>query len=139
MCSAPLDNKLYSQIYIIHFIYYSQGGIGLVWSIIWFFVVFDSPAQHPRISPEERKEIEDAIGTSTSKKRPSSVPWKRILTSPPVWAIIITHGASVFGYFTVVNQLPTYMKYILDFKIKEVSIYITNLHHLLITILNINC
>ncbi|KAG8231393.1 hypothetical protein J437_LFUL011329 [Ladona fulva] len=48
-----------------------------------------------------------------------SVPWKSMLSSPPVWAIIITHGASVFGYFTVVNQLPTYMKYILYFKIKE--------------------
>jgi hypothetical protein len=49
------------------------------------------------------------------------VPWQSILTSPHVWAIIITHGASVFGYFTVVNQLPTYMKYILHFNIKAVS------------------
>lgn len=84
-------------------------------------IIFESPATHPRISPEERKEIEDAIGSSTSKKRPTYVPWKQILTSPPVWAIIITHGASVFGYFTVVNQLPTYMKYILEFNIKEVN------------------
>jgi hypothetical protein len=38
-----------------------------------------------------------------------------------VWAIIVTHGASVFGYFTVVNQLPTYMKHILHFNIKAVS------------------
>jgi hypothetical protein len=50
-----------------------------------------------------------------------SVPWLSILTSPHVWAIIITHGASVFGYFTVVNQLPTYMKHILHFNIKAVS------------------
>jgi hypothetical protein len=49
------------------------------------------------------------------------VPWLRILTSPCVWAIVVTHGASVFGYFTVVNQLPTYMKHILHFNIKAVS------------------
>lgn len=42
-----------------------------------------------------------------------------MLTSLPVWAIIITHGCSVFGYFTVVNQLPTYTKYILNYNIKE--------------------
>jgi hypothetical protein len=48
------------------------------------------------------------------------VPWLSILTSPCVWAIIVTHGASVFGYFTVVNQLPTYMKHILHFNIKAV-------------------
>ena len=48
------------------------------------------------------------------------VPWKSILLSIPVWTIVVTHSCSVFGYFTVVNQLPTYMKYILNFNIKEV-------------------
>lgn len=99
-------------------VFYFTGGVGLFWSILWFLVIFESPAAHPRISPEERKEIEDAIGASTSKKRPSYVPWKSIFLSPPVWAIIITHACSVFGYFLVVNQLPTYMKYILKFDVK---------------------
>lgn len=96
------------------------GGIGLLWSILWFVIVFETPAKHPRISDEERREIEEAIGSSTSKKKPSRVPWCQILTAPCVWAIIITHGCSVFGYFTIVNQLPTYMKYILHFDIKSV-------------------
>lgn len=52
------------------------------------------------------------------------VPWRHMLLSPPVWAIVITHGASVFGYFTVVNQLPTYIESILKYSIKEVSSYI---------------
>lgn len=99
----------------------SSGGIGFIWSIFWFTLIYDTPAKHPRISMKERMEIETAIGTSTSKKRPKHVPWKQILTAPPVWAIIITHGASVFCYFTIVNQLPTYMKYILHFNIKEVG------------------
>lgn len=97
------------------------GGIGLLWSIMWFWIIFETPAVHPRISPEERKEIEDAIGTTTSKKKPTYVPWKSILTAPCVWAIILTHGTSVFAYFTIVNQLPTYMKYILHYDIKSVS------------------
>ncbi|KAF7990568.1 hypothetical protein HCN44_000373 [Aphidius gifuensis] len=99
-------------------VFYITGGIGLLWSLTWFALVFDSPAQHPRISDDERQYIETAIGT-TSSKMVLAVPWKSIFTSLPVWAIIITHGCSVFGYFTVVNQLPTYMKYILDFNIKE--------------------
>jgi MFS transporter, ACS family, solute carrier family 17 (sodium-dependent inorganic phosphate cotransporter), other len=102
-------------------VFYFTGGLGLIWSICWFVFVFETPARHPRISPEERNMIEEAIGTTTSKKRPSRVPWAQMLTSAPVWAIIITHGCSVFGYFTVVNQLPSYMKYILEFNIKEVS------------------
>lgn len=58
-------------------------------------------------------------GSTTSKKRPSYVPWKDILTAPCVWAIILVHGASVFGYFLVVNQLPGYMKTILKYDIKS--------------------
>lgn len=99
-------------------VFYVTGAIGLLWSLVWFLLIFDSPAQHPRITGEERRYIETAIGSTSTTKR-LSVPWKSILLSPPVWAIIITHGCSVFGYFTVVNQLPTYMKYILNFNIKQ--------------------
>ncbi|XP_076756009.1 putative inorganic phosphate cotransporter [Xylocopa sonorina] len=99
-------------------VFYVTGTIGLVWSLAWFLLVFDSPAQHPRISIEERRYIENSIGsTSTSKRLP--VPWKSIFLSTPVWSIVVTHGCNVFGYFTVVNQLPTYMKYILNFNIKQ--------------------
>lgn len=99
-------------------VFYVTGVIGLIWSVAWFLLVFDSPSQHPRISHEERCYIEDAIGiTATSKHLP--VPWRSVITSTPVWAIVVTHACSVFGYFTVVNQLPTYMKYILHFNIKE--------------------
>lgn len=99
-------------------VFYVTGAIGLTWSIAWFYFVYDTPAKHPRISIDERNYIEEAIGTTTTAKH-LPVPWKSILTSTPVWAIILTHGCSVFGYFTVVNQLPTYMKYILNFNIKE--------------------
>ncbi|KAJ8979410.1 hypothetical protein NQ317_015842 [Molorchus minor] len=102
-------------------VFYVTGVIGLVWSILWYVLVFDSPAQHPRISREERLYIEDKITDGEGGKgvKPSTVPWLKILTSLPVWAIIVTHGCSVFGYFTVVNQLPTYMKDVLHFNIKE--------------------
>lgn len=38
------------------------GSVGVLWSLCWFLFVFETPAKHPRISDEERKEIEDAIG-----------------------------------------------------------------------------
>ncbi|GBP80452.1 Potential vesicular glutamate transporter vglu-3 [Eumeta japonica] len=99
----------------------SPGIIGLMWSVAWFAVVYDSPAQHPRISETERHYLEKAIGTESTKKGHTPVPWRQLLLSAPVWAIVITHGASVFGYFTVVNQLPNYMKSILHYDIKHRS------------------
>lgn len=99
-------------------VFYVTGVIGIIWSAAWFWLVFDSPSQHPRISVEEQRYIEDSIGTTATNKH-LPVPWRSIVTSRPVWAIVITHACSVFGYFTVVHQLPTYMKYILHFNIKE--------------------
>lgn len=47
-------------------VFYVTGVLGLLWSIVWFLVVFDSPAQHPRISYEERTFIEKAIGSTSN-------------------------------------------------------------------------
>lgn len=100
-------------------VFYVTGIIGVLWSALWFVLIYDSPGQHPRITIEERKFIEEAIGNTSNKGKALAVPWRSLLTSLPVWSIIITHGCSVFGYFTVVNQLPTFTKYILHYNIKE--------------------
>ncbi|KAH8282443.1 hypothetical protein KR054_007753, partial [Drosophila jambulina] len=104
-------------------VFYLTGAVGLLWSLAWFTFVYETPATHPRITAEERREIEEAIGTTTSKKRPSHVPWGQLLCSPAVWAIIICHGLAVFGFFTVVNQLPTFMSQILHFDIKQNGLF----------------
>ncbi|CAH2043218.1 unnamed protein product, partial [Iphiclides podalirius] len=99
--------------------FYFTGIIGVMWSVAWFAVVYDSPAQHPRISETERNYLLKALPQDNNTKGHMPVPWRRMLLSAPVWAIIVTHGASVFGYFTVVNQLPTYIESILRFNIKH--------------------
>lgn len=48
------------------------GGIGVIWSLCWFFFIFETPSKHPRISDAERKEIEDAIGRLPE---PSKLPY----------------------------------------------------------------
>jgi len=37
------------------------GAFGVLCAILWFFLVYDSPALHPRISTEERNYIERAL------------------------------------------------------------------------------
>ncbi|CAH2092629.1 unnamed protein product [Euphydryas editha] len=101
--------------------FYFTGIIGVMWSVAWFAVVYDSPAQHPRISDSERNYLLKVLPQDSGKQH-TSVPWRQLLLSAPVWAIVITHGASVFGYFTVVNQLPTYIESILHYNIKHVVI-----------------
>lgn len=52
--------------------FYVCGVIGTVWFIAWYFLVFDSPQQHPRISQKEKDYILDSLGKSVSKKNVTS-------------------------------------------------------------------
>lgn len=49
------------------------------------------------------------------------IPWKSVWTSMPVWAIIVAHTCSNWGWYMLLVKLPTYMRYILKFDIKAVS------------------
>lgn len=40
------------------------GILCLIFLICWYYMVYDSPSQHPRITEAERKYIESAIGES---------------------------------------------------------------------------
>lgn len=49
--------------------FYIPALITAVLTIIWFVVVYDSPAQHPRINKDECEYIENALGSKVSKKK----------------------------------------------------------------------
>ncbi|XP_045585411.2 putative inorganic phosphate cotransporter isoform X2 [Procambarus clarkii] len=97
-------------------IFYMQGGLSILWYVLWCIFVYDSPAQHPRISKDERKFIEESLGTVVKTKKPP-VPWKKVWTSLPVWAIIVAHTCNNWGWYMLLVKLPTYMRYILKFDI----------------------
>lgn len=99
-------------------VFYIQGGLSLLWYILWLIFVYDSPALHPRISRAERKYIEESLGTVQKTEKPS-VPWKSVAKSMPVWAIIVAHTCSNWGWYMLLVKLPTYMRYILKFDIQS--------------------
>jgi len=44
------------------------GAIAVIWAIMWFFLVYNSPDTHPRISREERQYIEKTLNKKTGAK-----------------------------------------------------------------------
>ena len=61
LCDLELDNGW-------PFAFYVPGIIGVIWFIFWFFLVFDSPAVHPRIAEDEKRYILASTGVSRPKK-----------------------------------------------------------------------
>ncbi|KAK7072051.1 hypothetical protein SK128_002758 [Halocaridina rubra] len=100
--------------------FYIPGALSLAWCIHWFIFMHDTPAVHPRISSQEKNYIETAIRTSgTSEIPPASAPWKKIALSMPVWANVVCDIGNAFGFTLCITHIPTYMKNILGFSIKE--------------------
>lgn len=49
--------------------FYIPAGIGVITSLVWFFVVYNSPAEHPWISPNELQYIENSLQNSVTKEK----------------------------------------------------------------------
>ena len=99
-------------------VFYATGTSSLIWTVFWMMLVSDSPASHPYISREEREHIMTAVGESSRLDRRRLVtPWRQILTSVPVWGIVLGHTASNWGNYTLNQQLPTYLSNVLRYSL----------------------
>lgn len=47
------------------------------------------------------------------------IPWTSILTSMPLWAIVVAHFSYNWTFYTLLTLLPTYMSKILGFSIQQ--------------------
>uniref|UniRef100_A0ABD2XNL4 Major facilitator superfamily (MFS) profile domain-containing protein n=1 Tax=Trichogramma kaykai TaxID=54128 RepID=A0ABD2XNL4_9HYME len=122
-------------------IFYAFGAMSCCTSLAIFLCVHDSPAEHPRISADERDFIEagkttikpelvpkppqaaekDAIAKQEDVKIDKlKLPWRKILTSVPMWALVIGHAGFAWGNSIFTLQVPLYMKSVLGFDIAEV-------------------
>ncbi|XP_057652538.1 putative inorganic phosphate cotransporter [Diorhabda carinulata] len=110
LCSLELDNGWPLSFYIF-------GVLGIIWYIFWVFLVYDTPAAHPRIDPQEKAFILASIDPQDDHDK-SSIPWKQMLTCLPLWAILVTQCGQSWAFYTQLTELPTYMAQILHFDIQ---------------------
>lgn len=112
-------------------IFYISGGIGCVWGLLFYFFASSSPAENRFISEEEKMFIEmrpipstddDAEMLRNGKEERQTefpTPWLEILTSVPFYCLLMTHACNTWGYYTLLTQIPTYLKSILGMDIKK--------------------
>ncbi|EDW72453.1 uncharacterized protein Dwil_GK20703 [Drosophila willistoni] len=106
-------------------IFYVPGCVGIVWAFVWLYYCASTPAEHAGITPAERRHIEysgqarrpsDAGRESTQS---SSIPWLKILTSGPFLVLVLAHCANNWGFWTLLTEIPTFMKSVLGMDIKN--------------------
>lgn len=52
--------------------FYLFGGLGMIWYIFWLIFVFNTPAEHTRIDPQERAYIEACVEPKHEVDHPAS-------------------------------------------------------------------
>ncbi|KAJ3704525.1 hypothetical protein LUZ61_008230 [Rhynchospora tenuis] len=97
-------------------VFYSFGSLGSVWFALWSSKAYSSPLEDPGLSAEEKH----LITTKSAIKEPvTSIPWRLILSKPPVWALIVSHFCHNWGTFILLTWMPTYYNQVLKFNLTE--------------------
>ncbi|KAG7197875.1 hypothetical protein KM043_016119 [Ampulex compressa] len=100
-------------------IFYIHGVLPLIWCVAFYYFFEDSPETQKYISEEERNMLVTSYGHRAPGTTKLNVPWKRIFTSVPFWALIMTNTLGNFCWYFLLTQLPLYMNKILRFDIKS--------------------
>jgi ACS family hexuronate transporter-like MFS transporter len=100
-------------------VFYFAGAAGLAWTI-WWLIEYFPPAQHPRLTREERTQI-DAIAAAPSDE--ASTSWWQLLTLPQVWGLVTAKFLSDAAWFFYLAWLPKYLYDVRGFDTKQVGYY----------------
>ena len=74
--------------------FYAFGALGIVWAIAWFSTVSGGRSTEIEVPSVEHR----------------AIPWRRLLRSRAVWAIIIDHFCSNWALYVLLAWLPSYFK-----------------------------
>ncbi|KAL2791399.1 sodium-dependent phosphate transport protein 4 isoform b [Daubentonia madagascariensis] len=100
------------------FAFYVFGGIGCVFCLLWFVLVYDDPVSHPWISNSEKEYIISSLDQQVSSSK-QSLPIKAILRSLPFWSICICSVSHHWLLNILIVYTPTYISSVYNVNIRD--------------------
>lgn len=101
--------------------FYIPAVISGIITIIWYYIVTDTPSNHPRISVSEREYIEKSLSEFVSKGK-AWPPVAKVLTSLPFWSLMVLHYGNLWGLYFLITAAPKFMNEILGFNLAKAGI-----------------
>jgi ACS family glucarate transporter-like MFS transporter len=105
-----------------HAVFYASAAIGLAMAAIWYKMARDTPAEHPKVTAEEKAHILADMPVKVEGKMPA-VPWLRIFTSPDVWGAAIAYIGFCYVAFIFHTWFFIYLKDARGLDLKSSAIY----------------
>lgn len=98
-------------------IFYVNGALGAIWTAFYVFLGSASPQTSGMISEEEKIYIQTSLGQVGEPKK-FKTPWLTIFTSVPFLSLAIVHCCQAWGFWTLMTEMPSYLKQVLGVDIK---------------------
>ncbi|GIL42012.1 hypothetical protein Vafri_82 [Volvox africanus] len=96
------------------------GGLGIAWLVLWLVVGRDIPHRETVI-PLSTLDHRPGIGGSGYKGRPAPTPYRRMMGSAAVWAIVVNNFSFHYAFYVIMNWLPTYFNHILKVELNSLG------------------
>ncbi|XP_065208381.1 vesicular glutamate transporter 2-like [Planococcus citri] len=90
-------------------VFYFSGIFGIIWSTLWLLLVRNQPSKDKWMSKKEQSYIME--NTETTPRKQIVHPYKKIFTSPQVWALCIGKFTYSWGFTLLVICFPLYVKH----------------------------
>src|SRR5674476_650359 len=108
-------------------VFYICGGVGFIWSVLWYFAYRNLPEEHGLVNAAELKHIRGTDENGNVKqpnlaKKPS-VPWGTLLRSPNMWAIMCAYFTYVYCLWIFLSWLPSYLVEFRHFTLLKVGLF----------------
>ena len=111
------------------YIFYFWAAIGLMWTVLWFAFIYETPLLNPRISTAEQNYSDVHLHEECSKDpavlqgecskhhhRPV-VSWCLIFSQSNIWACIAVAVANGYCFYVFLSDLPSYLSSVLGFSV----------------------
>lgn len=82
------------------------GGLGFIWSAVFFFWFRDHPREHPSVNEAERRLLEV---NARHSERHGEVPWKRFLAAPTTWLLWVQYFCFSWTWYFYISWLPRFI------------------------------
>ncbi|TDG48363.1 hypothetical protein AWZ03_005108 [Drosophila navojoa] len=115
ICIYPLTTFLSEFGWSVPF--YVIGSVSLAYGITCNWLIYNSVEQHPRISDAEREYLQQCA----QQPQNLSLPWRSLLTSPPVLAFVLTHVFHNYTFLLFSLIIPRFMREAMQLNMKEIG------------------
>ncbi|XP_055604465.1 sialin-like [Uranotaenia lowii] len=103
-------------------IFYVFGSVGCIWYLAFLYLIRQSPEDDRFITVGEKEFILQSLGRVEGVPENIVQPWKGIFTSKAVFALCTANFCSNWGFYTMLTQLPTFLRETLHFGVQTSGI-----------------